>query len=135
MKLPSLLIASLASVLLTGCQSGGAKPPLNTTKYNLESTSKFVLLDSRAQRSVTCTGLQERPLEDGRLEVAANIRNRENRRIEVQIDCQFKDEQGFMVEEVPFRPIFLAENEQRTVRFVSMNNKPRTYTIRVRSSR
>lgn len=118
-----------------GCTHGGAYAPVNTTKYNLESSAKFVLLDPGAQRSVTSTGLQEGWTPDGRLQVKANVRNRENRRIEVQINCVFKDAQGFVVEETPFRTLILTENETQGVEFVAMNDKAKTYTIRVRQAR
>jgi hypothetical protein len=136
---PALLkpiLPLLAAVtLITGCGGGGAYLPKNANKYNQESTAKFVLLDPGTQRSVTCPGLQERRLEDGRLEVSANLRNRENRRIEVQVNCVFKDEQGFPVDETPFRVVILTENATEGVAFTSMNNRARTYTIRVRQSR
>jgi len=137
MKSHSAILAAcaLGTSLFVGCQTGGAKPPINTTKYDTENRSSFVLLDSRAQRSVTCMGLQERRLEDGRLEVAANVRNRENRRIQVQIDCQFKDEQGFVVDATPFQTLILTENAQESVKFTSMNDKARKYTFRVRQAR
>ncbi len=138
MKLHCLSLISLAAsaVLLTGCATEeGAKPPVNTTKFNYETTAKFALMDSRAQTSVTCTGLQERHTEDGRLEVAANVRNRENRRIEVQVQCVFKDPQGFSVDETPWQTLILTENGQETVRFTAMNNKATDYEVRVRSSR
>lgn len=121
--------------LWAGCATGGAKPPINTTKYDLENRAPFVLMDSGAQRSVTCSGIQERKLDDGRLEVAANVRNRENRRIQVQINCEFKDEQGFVVDSTPWQNLILTENAQESVPFTSMNNKARKYTVRVRQAR
>ncbi len=137
MKNSILCLAAILSVvpLLGGCQTGGAKAPVNTVKYNYETTAKFALMDSRAQRSVTCTGLQERKSEDGRLEVAANLRNRENRRIEVQAQCLFKDPQGFALDETPWQTVILTENGQETIRFTAMNNKATDYEVRVRSSR
>ena len=99
---PFYLIVLLAgSSLLAGCAAGSARPPVNATKFNYETTAKLALMDDRVQRSVTSPGLQERRLEDGRLEVAANLRNRENRRIEVQVQCIFKDVQGFAIDETP----------------------------------
>ncbi|MCF7668841.1 MAG: YcfL family protein [Verrucomicrobia bacterium] len=128
--------AIFIAVVFTGCHMGGAYAPKNTEKYALENESKFVLLDKGAQRSVTCSGLQERVLPDGRLEVTANVRNRENRRIEVQINCVFKDAQGFPTgDETPFSTLILTENAQEGVKFVSMNDKARGYTIRVRQAR
>jgi Protein of unknown function (DUF1425) len=130
-----LLALCTGGALLAGCATGGARPPVNTVKYNVETTSKFALMDDRAQRSVTCTGLQERKTEDGRLEIAANLRNRENRRIEVQAQCLFKDPQGFSVDESPWQTVILTENGQDTLRFTAMNNKAADYEVRVRSSR
>ena len=134
--LPALWLSLAAcAALLSGCGSGGAYAPKNATKYNQETTAKFVLLDSGTQRSITCSGLQEKRLEDGRLEVLASLRNRENRRIEVQVNCVFKDEQHFAIDETPFQVVMLTENATEGVRFVSMNDKAKNYTVRVRQSR
>jgi hypothetical protein len=127
--------AACAALLNSGCATGGAYEPENTTKYDLENRAKFVLMDAGAQRSVTASGLQERTLPDGRMEVAANVRNRENRRIQVQINCEFKDEQGFAIDSTPWQTLILTENSQETVKFASMNDKARRYTIRVREAR
>lgn len=131
----SLLALIPLVAVLAGCASGGAYMPKNTTKYDLENHQPFVLLDPGAQKSVTSSGIQQRTLEDGRLEVTANVRNRENRRIQVQINCVFKDEQGFPVDETPFQTLILTENAQEAVKFVSMNNQAKKYTIRVRQAR
>ena len=121
--------------VITG-HPGGAYPPRNVNKYDLENSVKFVLLDKGVERSVTCPNIEERVNDDGRMEVTANVRNRLNRRIEVQINCVFKNEKGFPTnDEAPFRTLFLDENAQEGVRFVSMNNQARTYTIRVREAR
>jgi hypothetical protein len=133
----TLLLPALALVLLAGCVTEpGPFAPLDTTKFTLENTDRFVLLDKPAQYSVTCTGLQERPLADGRLEVVANVKNREGRRIEVQINCVFKDEQGFPAgDETPWQTLILSENATEAVRFTSLNAQAKKYTIRVRQSR
>jgi hypothetical protein len=151
---PIILLAAtaFAASLATGCRpvaesttsathtvvtghTGGAYEAKNTTKYDVENRSKFVDMDYRVQRSVTCDGLQERILEDNRLEVAANMRNRLERRIEVQVQCVFKDAQGFSTgDETPWDTMILTENGQETKRFVSMNDKAKGYTIRVREA-
>lgn len=128
----------LAGALLasSGCKSHeGAYAPQATDKNTLENISSFVLFDKGAQRSVTCSGIQQTVLQDGRLKVAANVRNRENRRIEVQINCDFKDEQGFVVDATPFRTLILDENAQENVEWTSMNAQAKKYTIRVRQAR
>lgn len=134
---PLAFLAAAALALLGGCASEpGPFTPKDTTKYTVENTEKFVLLDKPTQTSVTCTGLQERLLADGRLEVVANVKNRENRRIQVQANCVFKDEQGFSTgDETPFQTLILAENSTEAVRFTAMNAQARKYTIRVRQAR
>jgi len=133
----SLVLAVVALSFLGGCATEpGPFAPQDTTKYTLENTDKFVLLDKPAQNSVTCTGLQERFLADGRLEVVANVKNRENRRIQVQANCVFKDEQGFSTgDETPFQTLILAENSTEAVHFTAMNTLAKRYTIRVRQAR
>jgi uncharacterized protein YcfL len=133
--LAPLFALALAPALLTGCQTEGARPPIHATKYDLENRAHFVLMDSGAQRSVTSSGIQERRHEDGRLEVVANVRNRENRRIQVQINCEFKDRQGFVVDSTPWENLILTENGQESVRFISMNPRAEDYTVRVRQAR
>ncbi len=109
--------------------------PQNTTKFDAENREKFVLLDAGAQYSVTCSGLQEMTLPDGRLQVVARVRNRENRRIEVQINCEFKDAQGFAIDSTPFQTLILTENATEAVSFASTNDKAKNYTLRVRQAR
>ena len=141
MKINLLTLALLAPALalVGGCASSshdtGAYLPQNATVNNVEDSARFVLLDKGAQYSVTCPGIQETRLSDGRLQVLANLRNRENRRIQVQVNCVFKDAQGFVVEETPFQNVFLDENAQEGVKFASAGDKAQRYTIRVREAR
>ena len=110
--------------------------PENTGKYNQELSAKFVLMDDAARRSVTCSALQERALPDGRLEVVSVLRNRETRRIQIQVQCVFKDAQGIGTsDETPWKDVILTENGMENVSFASMNALAKTYTVRVRQSR
>jgi uncharacterized protein YcfL len=130
---PLLAVVAL-SFLATGCQTEKAAPPVTTAESDL-NREKFVPLDAGAQTSVGATGIQEKYLPDGRLQVTANVHNRENRRIQVQINCVFKDEQGFAVDETPFRTLILDENAQESVPFVAANTQAKRYTIHVRQAR
>ena len=132
---PFFAVAVAASVV--GCRAPreGVYHPVNATKYDYENQSQFVLMDPGAQRSVTTSGIQERTLPDGRIEVATNVRNRENRRIQVQAQCEFKDAQGFAIDSTPWQTLILTENGQETVRFAAMNNQAKRYTIRIREAR
>ncbi|MBL9174163.1 MAG: DUF1425 domain-containing protein [Verrucomicrobiales bacterium] len=127
----------LALLLLAGCASHqGAYAPADNSKSRQELTAKFVLMDPGAQRSVTSAGLQETRLDDGRLKVSCILQNRENRRIQVQVQCVFKDPTGFSTgDETPWENVILTENGMETLTFTSLNNKAATYTVRVRQAR
>lgn len=135
----TLLAAGLAAALVTGCSSPHDKGPYlpqtpKTPAY--ENKEPVVLLDPGVQYSVTCSGQLELILPDGRLQVVAHLRNRENRRIEVQVNCVFKGQNGFSTgDETPFQTLILTENSQEDVTFTSMNDQAKKYTIRVRQAR
>ena len=133
-----LVTAITAALLVTGCSTYDKGPYLPQTSKTpaYENSERFVLLDPGAQHSITCTGLHEATLTDGRLEVTAQIRNRENRRIEVQANCVFKDGNGVSTgDETPFQTVILTENSTEHVKFVSANDKAKRFTIRVRQAR
>jgi hypothetical protein len=139
MKKQILPIAiTVTALVVAGCSTYDKGPylPESSKTPAYESSERFVLLDPGVKYTITCTGINERTLEDGRLEVTAQIRNRENRRIEVQANCIFKD--GNMVstgDETPFQTVILTENATESVKFVSANNLAKKYTIRVRQAR
>src|SRR5262245_57302097 len=98
----ALVVPSVA--FITGCKTDhGPYMPVDTGINNFEDSARFVALDKGVQQSVTCPGIQESRLPDGRLQVQANLRNMQNRRIQVQYNCVFKDAQGFAVDETPFQ--------------------------------
>jgi len=135
----TIVPVAAAAALMAGCSSahdGGpylAQTP-KTPAY--ENTESVVLLDPGVQYSVTYSAVNARTLEDGRTEVIVQLRNRENRRIEVQANCVFKDVNGMTTgDETPFQAVILTENATEQVKFVSMNDKAKRYTIRVRQAR
>jgi len=134
-------IAIAAAMFNTGCRSDGTYdrgpyvPEQSKTPAH-ENKEPVVLLDPGVRYSITVSGTQTRELADGRLEVIAQLRNRENRRIEVQANCVFKDLNGFIVgDESPFQTVILTENATEQVKFTSANNLAKRYTVRVRQAR
>ena len=79
----ALSLTALAGFIFTGCESTpkdtGAYVPINTTINDAENHVPVVLMDKRVQVSVTCSGVYQKTLPDGRMDVVANIRNREER--------------------------------------------------------
>jgi uncharacterized protein YcfL len=139
MNLKTLLLAGVTVMTLTACKSTydkGPYLPQNSKTPPHENTERVVLMDPGVQYSITCTGVQEGASADGRLEVIAQIRNRENRRIEVQVNCVFKDANGFTTgDETPFQTLILTENGTEQVKFTAMNSLAKKYTIRIRQAR
>lgn len=134
----SLLAAGGVVLLAAGCSTYDKGPYLPQTSKTpaYEGTEPVILMDRAVRRSVTCSGLQAQTLPDGRLEVIAHLRNRENRRIEVQANCVFKDQNAFSTgDETPFVMVILTENGTEDVKFTSMNSLAKKYTIRVRQAR
>ena len=134
----SILILGAAALIVAGCSSTydqGPYLPQKSKTPPYEDTERLILLDPGVQYSVTMATYAQRPLEDGRLEVVVGLRNRENRRLEVQADCLFKDEAGVVTDEAPFQAVILTENATEQVKFVSLNGQAKKYTIRVRQAR
>ena len=133
--------AIIASFLVIGCESPdhdrGPYLPQHSKTPPYERTEPVVLLDPGVQYSVTLAAdPMAKTIEDGRLEVIVQLRNRENRRIEVQANCVFKDVNGLSTgDETPFQTVILTENATEQVRFVSANNQAAKYTVRVRQAR
>ncbi len=133
----ALLLAASAALLSAGCSTYDKGPYLPEASKTppFENLDPVVMLDPRVQYSVTYSGLQSRTLEDGRLQVTVQLRNRENRRIEVQANCVFKDQNGFLDgDETPFQMVILTENATQDITFTSMNDLAKRFTIRVREA-
>jgi hypothetical protein len=134
----SILILGATALIAAGCSStydSGPYLPQKSKTPAYEDTERLILLDPGVQYSVTVATYLQRTLEDGRLEVVVGLRNRENRRLEVQADCVFKDEAGAVTDEAPFQAVILTENATEQVKFVSLNALAKKYTVRVRQAR
>ena len=138
-KLIRQILPVAVALCAFGCKSTydrGPYLPQASRTPDYESTEHLILLDPGAQHSVTMATYMQRTLEDGRLEVVVGLRNRENRRIEVQADCIFKDAAGVATgDETPFQAVILTENATEQVRFTSANALAKKYTVRVRQAR
>jgi len=139
MKMKLIPAMAFAATMLAGCSSTydhGPYLPQQSKTPAYENTEPIVLLDPAVRYSLTCTGINEHTLADGRLEITVQLRNRENRRIEVQANCVFKDAAGVTTgDETPFQTVILTENATEQVKFTSMNNLAKKYTIRARQAR
>lgn len=134
-----VLTITAAAFVAVGCSSTHDKGPYvpqpSKTPYH-EGKEVIVLMDPGVQYSVNAPAYMAKTLPDGRLEVTVHLRNRENRRIEIQANCVFKDINGDSTgDETPFQTVILTENATEQVKFTSMNDLAKRYTVRVRQAR
>jgi len=119
---------------LAGCAGPAAlRAPQDTTKFTVENTERFLALDAATEAVISCTGLQERSLDDGRLEVVANLRNSGGSAVRVRVQCVFLDDQGQpVVLDTPWESVAIASGATEVVRFTAPKTAARRYSIRVR---
>lgn len=137
MKISAAFLATAFSLLsLAGCHTRPASfLPQETTKYSIEGTEKFALLDQAVQSAITCTGLQENLTLEGRLEVVANVKNRTPSIVRVQVRCIFKDVNGFTAgDETQWQNLALDDGATEAVRFTAANTLAHKYTVIVRTA-
>jgi len=127
MRMRSLRVLFVALTLAAGCA---------TRQVPDRSEARYVPRDKGAARSVALTRVQERITDDGRLEVVARLKNKLNRRIDVQVDCVFKNEDGIPLNEnSSFQTLTLTGNAVGVVHFTSRTSRARNYAVRVRQRR
>ena len=131
----SASICGLAA--LAGC-AGTAAPqvPQDTTKFTVGNTERFEALDAATQADISCTGLQERTLGDGRLEIVASIMNRGEKPVRLQIQCLFLDERGLPIGDAgQWQMLAIGADSTEVERFTAPGAGGGRYAIRVRSAR
>ena len=131
----SLFAAAVGLAVLAGCSvAPEVSSTQDSTKFTVENTDHFAALDPGAEAAVKCTGLQERTLGDGRLEVVANVKNRGSGIAKVQVQCLFMDDQGEATEEgAKWQSLAIAGDATAVVRFTASNPSAKRYAIRARS--
>jgi hypothetical protein len=129
-----LFLAALCCAALPGCSVAPEESaPQDSTKFTVENTDQFTALDTAAEAAVMCTGLQERTLGDGRIEVVANVKNRGGEPARVRVQCQFLDDQGEPTESAAqWQSLAIAGDSTAVVRFTSSNSAAKRYAIRAR---
>jgi hypothetical protein len=121
------LAAAALTLLLAGCAT--PVPPSAA-----EDTGPFIPLDRIARAAVGCAVLQERELADGRLDVAADLRNASANPVRVRVQCVFRDAAGAPAGAAPWQTLALGPFATETVRFTAGGARARQFSIRVRAT-
>jgi hypothetical protein len=132
-----VLALPCAMAALTGCVATLApQSPQYSTKFTVENTDRFSALDPATEAAISCTGLQEQTLANGRLEVAVNVKNRDTGPVSVQAQCLFFDDQGGPVDiDPPWQTLSIDVDSTAVVRFTAPNDSAKRYSVRVRKAR
>jgi len=134
--LPGVLLAVLFAA---GCTSPPSLPFLHRHSAKvatIDNPARFIVLGKPTPPAVSCTGLQERMLPDGRLEVVVNLRNGEARPLDLLVTCVFKDDHGTELGgPAPGEKLALPEGATRVLKFAAASDQARDYTIRVSPAR
>jgi hypothetical protein len=134
-SLSFLAAASLAAVLAGCAGAPETRAPQDSTKFTVENTDRFLALDAATEAVISCTGLQERLLADGRLEVVANLRNSGTSAAKVRVQCVFLDNEGQPLNvDPPSQSVALAAGATEVVRFTAPSAAAKRYSIRVRAA-
>lgn len=130
------LLAAAALAVLAGCATAPEPQlpaPETATEAPLGAAGSLVFLGAAARAAVTCPAVLERSLADGRLDVAANLKNLANHPVLVRVACGFQDRLGAAVGGAgPWQDLTLAENAVQTVHFTAPSAAAARYTIRIR---
>ena len=135
----SLLFAALAVVLslLAGCASAPKPPPVQESiKYTVDDTGRVAYADPLSQETVVVTGLQERFLADGRLDLVASVKDKTDQPIKVEVQCLFRDADGFVAAQATlWQPLSLSAQSTETVHFTASSTISKRYSLRFRQAR
>ncbi len=136
MKFQTCILVGLAVTWLGGCTVPPAVTPTTTnTGQPRPSFHRKFVAHGLSRDWVHCVALEETALDNGRLRVRANLRNRLGHRVRVQVGCVFTNENGFAAgDKTLYEWHNLDPGELRPVSFDSLS-EAQDYTVQVRDSR
>lgn len=137
MRASGILVVMVAvAVLMAGCTKG----PYQSTTYkpgttSIEHTEKVTYAGKLASK-VRVVDTRSTVLADGRLEVYAELENMKGDNLVVQVQTQFKDGMGTLLnDETNWKTIVMPPRSSTSYRETSMNDKAKDFVIRVKPER
>jgi hypothetical protein len=128
------LVAGLAT-LTTGCRTEGALPAETVTGkgVTIESDEQFVLLDKDLKGKLSFHNPVSRRVDNGRLEVTVDVRNRTRKPVVLALSTVFRDGEGVALnDESGWQPVFLGPAQTQTYRVTSITEQAAYFTVRAR---
>ncbi len=128
-------LLTLLTLLCFGCSSEGPYVP-SERRPSPEIENTAVALDEELKGLIAVDAQDAERTTQGRLKAMANMRNRTNQDLTVQVQTIFRDANGFSIDDdSAWETIVLTANETRTVGSVSTSKKADRYSIRIRMMR
>ena len=124
------IIAVVAGVMIAaGCAHGPyAAPGYKPGRTSLEHTERIVYVDSGLRGKVRIVELSSLVLEDGRLNVYAELEN-----LVIQVQTQFRGALGRLSKDTTnWRTIVMPPHSSTSYESTSMNDKAQDFIIRVK---
>jgi hypothetical protein len=131
----SAVVIGCLSMLSVGCHRGLMEGPyqgITVPEAALEQREAIVILDGPTSGRVAIDKQNFRHDTEGKLEVFADIRNRTNSDLSIDVQTVYKDESGIPVDTTAWSRMTLGPNETQTYKNISINDSPKRYTIRIR---
>ncbi len=136
MKTSIHLTTMLLAMLASGCTTneGPYVPTQQTPSTELENTT--VILDREIANHIAVDLQDAERAHSGKLIARANIRNRTNHDLRIQVQTVFRDSKGFSInDDTAWETLVLTANETHTISAISTSKKAERYTIRIRMMR
>jgi uncharacterized protein YcfL len=129
-----ILLASFVCILF-GCATEGPYVPAGKHPgTEIENTA--VIMDAEIKGDIAVDTQHAVRTPQGKLKALANIRNRTNQDLTVQVQTVFRNEGGFSIEDdTSWETIVLTANSTHTYISTSTNRKADLYTVRIRLMR
>lgn len=132
MKKISLLFLSF---LYFGCTTEGPYVP-SQRQPSPEVENTFVMMDQELSGLIAVDMQDAKRTLKGKLRALANMRNRTNQDLTVQVQTIFRDAKGFSIgDDTSWETIVLTANETRTIDTTSTSKKADRFNMRVRMVR
>ncbi|MBI4028395.1 MAG: YcfL family protein [Verrucomicrobia bacterium] len=128
-------LVCLMVLLCFGCAGEGPYVPAQRQPSpELENTA--VILDESLADRIAVDSQNAEHTAQGKLKGMANVRNRTNQDLSIQVQTVFRDDNGFSIgDDTAWETVILTANETRTISATSTSKKAERYTIRVRETR
>jgi len=121
--------------MLFGCVTEGPYVPAEQ-QPSTEVENTAVILDEEISRNIAVDLQNAERTSQDKLKALANIRNRTNNDLTIQVQTIFRDAVGFSInDDTAWETIVLTANETRTITATSTTRKAERYTIRIRMMR